>query len=73
MLEIHHKKAECIGCKLCADTAPQYFEMDDDGLAQLIGSRENRAFHIAPCFEEDSEDLQQCEEGCPVNIIRIRK
>ncbi len=71
MLTIRHKKTECIGCNLCADTAPQYFVMDDDGLAQLLNSTKQGVFQIADGFDEDLEDLKQCAEGCPVDIIHI--
>lgn len=71
MLRIRHKKPECVGCKLCADVAPQYFQMDDEGLAQLLGSKNQGVFQVADGFDEDLEDLQQAEEGCPVNIIHI--
>lgn len=73
MIKIRHKKPECIGCKLCADVAPQYFEMDDEGLAQLIGSSQQGVLQIADGFDEDLEDLEQAEEGCPVDIIHINK
>ncbi len=72
MLSIRHKKPECIGCKLCADVAPQYFEMDSDGLAQLLNAKTQGVFDTAEGFDEDLEDLQQAEQGCPVNIIRVR-
>lgn len=71
MVKIRHKKPECIGCKLCADVAPQYFQMDEDGLAQLLHSTQEGVFQIAHGFEEDIEDLQRAEEGCPVDIIHI--
>jgi len=71
MLKIRHKKPECIGCKLCADIAPHYFQMDDEGLAQLLHSRQQGVFQIAQGFEEDREDLNLAAEGCPVDIIHI--
>ena len=71
MVKIRHKKPECIGCRLCADIAPQYFEMDDEGLAQLINSTPQGVFQIAQGFDEDLNDLEQCAEGCPVDIISI--
>ena len=71
MIRIRHKKSECIGCKLCADVAPQYFVMDEDGLAQLENSHEVGVFHTSEGFDEDREDLLQAEEGCPVDIIHI--
>ena len=36
LIPISHKKPECIGCALCAETAPNYFEMDEGGEAKLI-------------------------------------
>lgn len=73
MVKIRHKKQECIGCKLCADVAPQYFQMDEDGLAQLLNSMEYGVFQAVDGFEEDLEDLLQAEEGCPVGIISINR
>ena len=73
MVKIRHKKPECIGCRLCADIAPQYFEMDDEGLAQLIGSKLQGVFQVAEGFDEDLDDLEQAEEGCPVDIIYINR
>ena len=71
MITIRHKKSECIGCNLCADIAPQYFEMDEDGMAHLLNSTQKGVFQVVGAFEEDFDDLDQCEEGCPVNIIHI--
>ena len=72
MIKIRHKKPECIGCKLCTDEAPQYFQMDDEGLAQLLHSSQQGVFQIADGFDEDLEDLKRAEEGCPVDIIHIQ-
>ncbi len=72
MIRIRHKKHECVGCNLCAETAPQYFVMDDDGLAQLLNATQEGVFQIADGFDEDLEDLKQCSEGCPVDIIHIQ-
>ena len=71
MLKIRHKKTECIGCRLCADTAPQYFEMDEDGMAQLLDSSQQGVFQVVDAFEEDLAELEESVEGCPVNIIHI--
>ena len=71
MLRIRHKVAECVGCRHCADTAPHYFEMDDDGIAQLINSKNQGVFQTAEGFEEDLQELKESEEGCPVNIIHV--
>ena len=72
LIPISHKKPECIGCALCAEVAPNYFEMDEDGEAQLIRIvREKGKFQFGEGFEEDREALEAAEEGCPVDIIQI--
>jgi ferredoxin len=71
-IRIAHKKRECIGCALCAEVAPTYFRMDEEGEAELIQVlRKDGTFHYGEGFEEDREILSQAEEGCPVDIIRI--
>ena len=59
-LKIAHKKPECIGCMLCAEVAPEYWVMDEDG-----------AFQYGEGLESDRKILKEAEVGCPVNIIRI--
>lgn len=72
LIRIAHKKPECIGCTLCAEVAPNYWEMDEDGEARLLQiTREDKDFQYGEGFEEDREILKKAEEGCPVNIIRI--
>ena len=72
MLEIRHKRAECIGCGLCVEAAPNYWEMSSDGLATLLDiKRRHKSFHYAQGFAEDSELLQKAQEGCPVQIIEV--
>jgi ferredoxin len=71
-IKIAHKKPECIGCMLCAEVAPQYWEMDENGEAQLLRIiREDATFQYGEGFEEDRPLLEEAEKGCPVNIIRI--
>ena len=71
-IRIAHKKPECIGCGLCAEVAPGYWHMDENGEAQLNQVCHTDAqFEYADGFEEDRATLEQAEEGCPVDIIRI--
>ncbi len=73
MLEIEHKRPECIGCGLCAEVAPQYWKMASDGLAIMHSITEKRDhFHYAEGFQEDHEILKKAVEGCPVQIIRVK-
>ncbi|MGA1204602.1 MAG: ferredoxin [Opitutales bacterium] len=72
LIQIAHKKPECIGCGLCAEVAPNYWHMDDDGEAQLINVvRIDPFFQFGEGFPEDRSILEEAEEGCPVDIIRI--
>ena len=71
-IRITHKKQECIGCALCAEVAPAYFRMDEEGEAELIQVlRQDDSFHYGEGFEEDRDILCQAEKGCPVDIIRV--
>ncbi|MGB0264299.1 MAG: ferredoxin [Opitutales bacterium] len=71
-IPIAHKKPECIGCALCAEVAPNYFEMDADGEAQLIRViRRKDKFEYSEGFAEDRDVLEAAAEGCPVDIIKI--
>ena len=71
-IQIAHKKPECIGCALCVEVAPGYWQMDEGGEAQLSQvTRKDKQFEYAHGFEEDREALEQAENGCPVGIIRI--
>ncbi len=69
---LRHKPGECIGCDLCADTAPEYFEMDEDGMATLIDiQRSHEVFNYTKALEVDRDILEEAEEGCPVSIIKL--
>ena len=48
----------CIGCALCADTAPGVFRMTEDNLAEV--------FDPAGATEET---IQQAIDACPVACI----
>lgn len=50
----------CIGCGACAATAPEVFEIDDDGLAIC------KVEEVPTEVEEDAIDAK---EGCPTNAI----
>ncbi len=70
-LVIRHKATECVGCCLCAETVPQYFEMDEHGLAVLQAARDDGVFRRASALTLDQEQLETAVEGCPVDIIRV--
>jgi ferredoxin len=72
LIEIAHKKSECIGCALCVEVAPAYWQMDEEGEAQLTQiTRRDTQFDYAHGFEDERDALARAASGCPVGIIRI--
>ncbi len=68
---IRHKALECIGCCLCEETIPQYFQLDDDGMAQLLNSTQEGVFQRATALRLDQAEIEEAVAGCPVDIIRL--
>ncbi len=70
-MKLLHKAAACIGCGVCTEVAPHYFEMDEAGQARLFTTRRGDVFHSADALPMDTESLARAEAECPVNIIRL--
>lgn len=51
---------ECTGCGVCAETAPENFKLDDEGLA-FVGKQ--------PANDEEEEACQEAKECCPADAI----
>ncbi len=52
--------ADCIGCGMCIETAPDFFQMSDAGVAEVVKQ------------PETEEDITKCDEAldnCPVQAI----
>jgi len=48
----------CSGCELCVDTAPNTFQMNEEGICEVIDP------------EGDDEDaIQEAIDSCPVEAI----
>ena len=74
MLTIKHKRSACIGCAFCAEVAPNYWKMDEEGLAQLHQVlNTDEPFEIGQGFEDDRVALTEAAFHCPVSIIRLEK
>ena len=50
----------CIGCGACQAICPDCFEVNDDGIAEVI---------VKEISEEVKEDALDAKEGCPVSAI----
>ncbi|MGG1313931.1 MULTISPECIES: ferredoxin [Cohnella] len=63
-------KDTCIACGACGATAPDIYDYDDEGLAEVIyGNDGNRGVTEIP--EELYDDLQDAADGCPTDSIKI--
>ena len=72
--KIKHFKDECISCGACAAISPDYWEMDEDGLAQLKGSKEKDDHWELSINTSDAKNSnQEAADICPVQIIKIRE
>ena len=69
-----HFKKECISCGACAAISPEYWEMDEEGMAQL-----KKAVPVNDHWERQIETEearaanQEAADCCPVSIIKVKK
>lgn len=70
--KVVHFKKDCISCGACAAIAPEFWEMDDEGLAQLKGSTENGDHWERQLSEEQVQPNEEASQVCPVNIIHLK-
>jgi ferredoxin len=63
-------KDTCIACGACGATAPDIYDYDDEGLAEVIyGSDGNHGNTEIP--EDLYDDLQDASDGCPTDSIKV--
>ncbi len=72
--KILHYKDQCISCGACAAICPEFWEMDEEGLAQLKESEkvEDRWERII-LTEDDRSRNQEAADACPVQIIKLQQ
>jgi|TARA_B100000959_G_scaffold244747_1_gene268892 ferredoxin len=70
-LTIRHKADECVGCNYCAEVIPQYFELDDEGLAILLNGEKRGIYYHAEALSIDVQDIRDAVEGCSTSIIFV--
>ncbi|MBI2669210.1 ferredoxin [Candidatus Woesearchaeota archaeon] len=71
---IVHIKKDCISCGACAAVSPDFWEMEEQGLAQLKGAKQVDD-HWERDIETEAERAsnQEAADVCPVSIIQIKK
>ncbi|MCL6458314.1 MAG: ferredoxin [Gorillibacterium sp.] len=63
-------KETCIACGACGATAPDIYDYDDDGLAEVIYDGDgNKGITSIP--ENLHDDLQDAQDGCPTDSIKV--
>ena len=72
--KILHYKNNCISCGACAAICPEFYEMDEEGIAQLKGSMQvGDHWERNISSEDDRVRNQEAADVCPVQIIKIEK
>jgi len=72
--KIIHFRKDCISCGACAAICPDFWEMDEEGLAKLKNSIESGDYwELEVKTEEDRAKNQEAAEACPVTVIKIEK
>ena len=73
MKQIRHKQKECVGCDACAELAPQYFKIDDDGKARLRQLKNQaQSYDFGLVFPDDLAQVQAAADSCAVQIISVQ-
>ncbi len=72
--KIVHFKKDCISCGACAAINPEFWEMDEEGLAHLKGSKQMEDhWELDISTEVGKMSNQEAADVCPVNIIHVKK
>lgn len=72
--KVEHYKKDCISCGACAAITPEYFEMDEEGLAELKGSTVVDDHQELDLDTEEARAMnQEAADVCPVQIIHVKK
>ena len=72
--KILHYKEDCIGCGACAAICPEFWEMDDEGMAHLKESKKIDDHWERKIATEDARSRnQEAVDVCPVSVIKLEE
>lgn len=72
--KVIHFKKDCISCGACAAIAPEFWEMDEEGYAQLKKAKQEKDHWELEIDNEVAKAAnQEAADVCPVNIIHVTK
>ena len=71
--QILHYKKECISCGACVVVSPEFWQLDEEGLAQLKKAKEvGDHWELDVDTEEARVSNQEAADICPVQIIKLK-
>lgn len=71
--KIVQDRDNCIGCGACSAICPEFWEMDEEGLARLReGTEAEGKWEREISTEEDRARVQETVDACPVRVIRLK-
>ena len=68
-MKIIQEREKCIGCGTCAALCPKFWEISEDGKANLIKGKKNGANYERDIIKPECNE--QAAQNCPVQCIKI--
>lgn len=63
-MKVAHTQGTCGGVEACVELAPDYFEVDENGLIRLLRSE---------ISQEDLDRVTEAVNECPTGALRLAK
>jgi ferredoxin len=63
-MRVTHTQGTCGGVEMCVELAPDYFEVDDNGLIRVVS---------AEIAEADLDRVTNAVNECPTGALRLSK
>ena len=69
---LQHDRPNCIGCAACEAVTPDFWEMKEDGKADIKqGKNLDNEWQELDIEEKDFEANKEAADSCPVNVIHL--
>ena len=69
---LQHDRPNCIGCAACEAVTPDFWEMNEDGKADIKqGKNLDNEWQELDIEEKDFEANKEAADSCPVNVIHL--
>ncbi|MBT3298407.1 ferredoxin [archaeon] len=72
--KVIHFKNDCISCGACAAINPDFWSLDEDGVAHLKGSKEVEGqWELIIESIADMASNKETEDACPAQVIKVEE